>query len=267
MVNGQMVLKLRNLDQQRSFSGLARVTLTDDSDNNYNDIPPLPLDLKPEEETAVPINDVKQPYGDLMLMVYDQRQTVQMIRSIPYGERPKAAIAENRSETNDGAAAQGREPDEWKVTDNGGDKSPSVEVPGSGQPGLPNVTGTFDATQLSDPSAGAAGDNNSAPQNANGDNSQGGIAVSPRQVSANSDSVMMEVGLNGQQPIGYVKVSIRAGNFQDEKIAVFPTTNASVPFLIPAKDAKGQYTYEVRNDAGKVIGTGVQNFGAIGPDS
>ncbi|MBO0719300.1 MAG: SPOR domain-containing protein [Blastocatellia bacterium] len=276
MNNGQMFLKLTNLDQQRSFSGLARVTLSDDSDNN-DDIAPLAIDLKPEEEKVVPISEVKQPYGDMMLMVYDQRQTVQLIRSIPYGQRPKTAIAANRSEdrsanASDGGGTPGA-PDAWKITDSGGDRSPSVEVPAAGVPqqGLPNVTGSFDATQVPDPTANGVpnqnGDNNAASQTANGDNSQG-IAISPRMVSSNANGVVMEIGLNGQQPIGYVKVSIRSGNFQDEKIAVFPTSNASVPFLIPLNDAKGgQFSYQVINDTGKVIGNGTQNFGPVGPDS
>lgn len=77
----------------------------------------------------------------------------------------------------------------------------------------------------------------------------------------------MELGIAGSQPIGYVKVSIRAGTFQDEKVAVLPSANGSVPFLVPTKDATGQYSYEIRNEAGKVIGSGVQNFNPLGPDS
>lgn len=275
MDNGQMVLRLTNLDQQRSFSGLARVTLSSDSDND-EDIAPLPIDLKPEEEKVVPINEVKQPYGDLMLMVYDQRQTVQLIRSIPYGQRPKAVVATNQNEDRSANASEGGGvpgADAWKITDSGGERGPSVEVSATGLPqqGLPNVTGAFDATQVPDPTTNAlptqTGDNNAAPQTANADNPLQ-IAISPRQVSSNANGVMMEIGLNGQQPIGYVKVSIRAGGFQDEKIAVFPTSNASVPFLIPLNDAnKGPFSYQVVNDAGKVIGNGTENFGPIGPDS
>jgi sporulation related protein len=278
MSNGQMVLKLRNLDQQKSFSGLARVTLSDDNDNNGNDGAPLPIDLKPEEEKVLPINEMKQPYGDLMLMVYDQRKTVQLIRSIPYGQRPKASLAANRGDDRQaGSSEVGTPPatdtDAWKINDSGA--GPAVDVQGAVvvQQGLPNVTGSFDATQLPDPSAspqpGSTGDNNSANQNNGADNPPppGQIAISPRQISSNNESATLEVGLSGSQPIGYVKVSIRAGGFQDEKVAVFPTSNASVPFLVPTNFAKGQYTYEVRNDAGKVIGSGVQNFSPPGPDS
>jgi sporulation related protein len=275
MSNGQMVLKLRNLDQQRSFSGLARVTLSDESDSN--DAAPLPIDLKPEEEKVLPINEMKQAYGDLMLMVYDQRQTVQLIRSIPYGQRPKASIAANRAEdrqagSSDGGAPPTTETDAWKINDSGA--GPAVDVAGAAgqQQGLPNVTGSFDATQLPDPSSGAlpnpTGDNGDpANQNNGAENAPGQIAISPRQISSNNDSATLEVALTGSQPIGYVKVSIRAGSFQDEKVAVFPTSNASVPFLVPANVAKGQFSYEVRNDAGKVIGSGVQSFSPPGPDS
>jgi SPOR domain len=278
MNNGQMVLKLRNLDQQRGFSGLARLTLSDDNDTN--DIAPVPIELGPEEEKVVPIDDVKKASGDLMLMVYDQRQAVQLIRSVPLGQRPavqRPVIAANREE--DANTFEGGAPpvdsNTWKITDAGGANSPSIEVSGGtqpgqpGQPGFPNVTGTFDATKPPAPgeTPGSSGDGNSAPQNTNADIPPGQIVINPRQISTTTDSVTMELGIAGSQPIGYVKVSIRAGAFQDEKIAVFPTSNGSVPFLVPAKDATGQYSYEIRNDAGKVIGSGVQSFSPAGPDS
>jgi SPOR domain len=271
--NGQMVLKLRNLDQQRSFRGLARLTLSDDNDTN--DIAPVPIELGPEEEKVVPINDVKKAYGDLMLMVYDQRQAVQLIRNVPFGQRPavpQSEIAANREEEE--ADTSGGEPppvdsNTWKITDAGGGNSPSVEVSGGTQQGLPTVTGTFDATKSPVPGEipGIPGDSNNVPQNTDADISPEQFVIKPRQVSTTAENVTMEVGITGQQPIGYVKVSIRAGNFRDEKIAVFPTSDASVPFLIPAKDATGQYTYEIKNDAGKVIGRGVQSFSPAGPDS
>lgn len=276
MNNGQMVLKLRNLDQQKSFSGVARLTLSDD--NNTDDIAPVPIELNPEEEKVVPINDVKRAYGDLMLMVYDQRQTVQLIRNVPFGQRPKEqrpiiaanrADAEQQAETFEGGAPP--VDNTWKLTDTGGNNSPSVEVSGGSPQGLPNVTGTFDATKPPAPEAapGVPSDSNGngAPQNANSEIPPGQLLISPRQISSTNESVAMELGIAGSQAIGYVKVSIRAGTFQDEKIAVLPSANGSVPFLVPAKDATGQYSYEIRNEAGKVIGSGVQNFNPIGPDS
>jgi SPOR domain len=270
MNNGQMVLKLRNLDQQKSFSGLARLTLSDDSDTN--DIAPVAIELGPEEEKVVPINDVKRAYGDLMLMVYDQRQAVQLIRSVQFGERPagpRSVVAENREE---GANTSGGEPppvdsNTWKITDVGGGNSPSVEVSGVTQQGGSNVTGTFDATKPTVPDAVPGQPGNSVSQNTDVDTTSGQFVVSPRQTSITAENVTMEVGITGQQPIGYVKVSIKAGAFQDEKIAVFPNPDGSVQFLIPAKDATGQYSYEITNDAGKVIGRGVQNFSPAGPDS
>jgi SPOR domain len=284
MNDGQMVLKLRNLDQERSFSGLARLTLTDDNDTS--DITPVPIELNPEEEKVVPINDVKRASGDLMLMVYDQRQTVQLIRSVPFGKKPvvqRSLVAANREEEEQPANTfEGGAPpvdsNTWKITDAGGSNSPSIEVSGGTQQGLPNVTGTFDATKPTVPGEVPAllGDSDGSPQNANVNISPentnanippGEILVNPRLISTTPENTTMEVGISGSQVIGYVQVSIRAGAFQDQKVAVFPTSSGSVPFLIPAKDATGQYSYEIRNDAGKVLGKGVQSFSPVGPDS
>jgi hypothetical protein len=140
------------------------------------------------------------------------------------------------------------------------------------------VTGTFDATKPTVPGEVPAvlGDSDSSPQNTNAnispENSNanippGEIVINPRLISSTTENTTMEVGISGSQPIGFVQVSIRAGAFQDQKTALFQTSNGSVPFLIPAKDATGQYSYEIRNDAGKVIGKGVQSFGPAGPDS
>jgi SPOR domain len=274
MNDGQMVLKLRNLDQERSFSGLARLTLTDDNDTS--DITPVPIELNPEEEKVVPINDVKRESGDLMLMVYDQRQAVQLIRSVPFGKKPAAqppVVAANREEEQSANALEGGAPpvdsNTWKITDAGGVNSPSIEVSGATQQGLPNVTGTFDATKTPVPAEVPAvlGDSDSATQNTNANIPPGEIVINPRLISSTTENTTMEVGISGSQPIGFVQVSIRAGAFQDQKTAVFPTSNGSVPFLIPAKDATGQYSYEIRNDAGQVIGKGIQSFGPAGPDS
>jgi hypothetical protein len=96
MRDGRMAMILRNLDYQRAFSGTARVTL--DDGNNERDIVQVAIDLQPSEEKIFPLNEASTPFGDSILVVYDERRTVQLIHSAPFGDKPKTIIAANQSE-------------------------------------------------------------------------------------------------------------------------------------------------------------------------
>jgi hypothetical protein len=94
MSNGQMAIVLTNLDRQRPFNGIARVTLNDGK--NERDSIQVAIDLQPSEEKIFPLSGASTPSGDSMLMVYDERRKVQLIRSAPFGDRPKTVIAANQ---------------------------------------------------------------------------------------------------------------------------------------------------------------------------
>jgi hypothetical protein len=94
MTNGQLVIVLTNLDHQLTFNGIARVTLNDGK--NERGSVQVAIDLQPSEEKIFPLSEASTPSGDSMLMVYDERRKVQLIRSAPFGDRPKTVIAANR---------------------------------------------------------------------------------------------------------------------------------------------------------------------------
>jgi hypothetical protein len=97
--NGQLSMILENLDRRRAFSGIARVTLSDGE--KENDLAPVVIDLQPGEEKIIPINcPINCPINGLLietgfsvLTIYDERQAVRMIRSVPFGKRPKTELA------------------------------------------------------------------------------------------------------------------------------------------------------------------------------
>jgi hypothetical protein len=272
MVNGQMVMRLRNLDSQRGFSGIARITLSDDKQNN--DVAPVAVELQPNEERVVPVNEVRMEYGDWMLMVYDERQAVRLIRSAPFGERPAPLIASGQSPAQ---PVQTSEPGVWKLVETSDENAPAS--------GLPNVTGTFDATKTGNPnqsgmlpvngaadgsatSSGSANpslENSEAPQNKPQPESLAGqVMVSPRQIAVTSENVTMELDISSPRALGYVRVSLRSGNYQDERYALMSTTNGRVPFVIPAKEATANFSFEIKDDSGRVLGNGVGDFRQFG---
>ncbi len=262
MSGGQMVIKIKNLDQQRSFAGSARVTLSDDQETN--EVAPVSFTLQPNEEKMVPV-DQTMSSGEWMLMVYDQRQAVQLIRSAPFGQRPAPAQAS----TNDSV-----ESSIWKLAESSGDGPASNRQPNA--VGVPNVTGIYDATtgQPQVPAApeAAAGRGTSFDstnfENEPGNNQQppaaalapGQVTVVPRQIGASGENIMMELDITAPQPLNYIKVSVRSGRYQDERYAMVSSTSGRIPFLVPAKQAGGEFTFEVKDDSNTVLASGSGSF-------
>ncbi|MGH9843584.1 MAG: hypothetical protein ACREEM_33020 [Blastocatellia bacterium] len=93
MQNGKLVLRLKNTDGERSFTGVVRVTSSDGK--NEDGVAPVAIELQPDEEKFVAIEKPSLRYGDSMFMVYDDRKTLRIIRSAPFGVRPKPANAQS----------------------------------------------------------------------------------------------------------------------------------------------------------------------------
>lgn len=263
MRDGRLMMRLKNNDQQRSFSGVVRVTVSDDKD--HNDVTPMNIVLQPDEEKIVPVNETTIASGDWMLMVYDERQAVQLIRSAPFGNRPKVETAATQP------AGQPDETTPWKLTD-------TIEG-GIATNGLPNVTGTFDATGPANPpqtsngiipptiQSGAGQPNttaNNAASNIETSPQQpvgpGQVRVAPRQIAVTTESITMEFEISSPRALGYITVVMRAGNYLDERHALMSTPNGRVPFLVPATETKGPFTFEVKDEAGRSLAAGTGSF-------
>ncbi len=92
MVGGRLVLQLKNTDRLRPFSGVASVTVSDGK--NEDGLPPLRIELAPDEERRVLLEGPNLKYGDSVLLVYDDRRVLRLIRSNPFGEKPAATPKE-----------------------------------------------------------------------------------------------------------------------------------------------------------------------------
>lgn|GEM_PF-1362264 len=271
--NGQLIMKMRNLDQGRSFNGVARVTISDDKEDN--DVAPLYVTLEPNEERVLPVSEQAAAYGNWMMMIFDDKQAVQLIRSSSYGQRPAPPPSAK------GPAKQPQQSPDTVLTDDGewklGETNPDApaqnaqpiapqNVPQSAPPSsgssLPNVTGTYDTTKPANAEPPNIADDTAVPQTPA--RSDGPVSVSSRQVAATADAITVEIEIQSPQPLGTARVRLRAGNYQDEKATVVSTSNGRVPFVIPAKDAAGSFSFEVRNEAGRVLGSGSGDLRILG---
>jgi hypothetical protein len=80
-----------------------------------------------------------------------------------------------------------------------------------------------------------------------------------------SMGVAMEMNIAAAKAPGYVKVSLEAGDYRDEKSWMMSSLNERVPFLIPASVARGPYTVKMMDQSGRVLATSSGSFLQLDP--
>lgn len=263
MRGGRMWMTLRNADSERGFSGVARISLSDD--DKQQDVTPIQFTLPPDKEASFPLNEATLTNGAWILMVYDQNGAARLIRGASLA--PPRSFAQAPGAANSTASV---------------DPNSASQVPPS------YVTGVYDTTNWTQPQAspqiqsvesqddpvseaadtqngavdvgGAAGSPAQTPQMETG---PGQVVVTPRQIAVTKENVTLELVISAQSPIKNVTVTLRAGDFQDVRQVRIPTSQGSVPFLIPvAYASKGLY-YEVRDEAQRVLANGSSDLRSL----
>src|SRR5262245_5769966 len=126
MRGGRMFMTLRNVDPERVFSGVARVSLTDDQ--RQQDVTPINVTLLPDKEMTFPLDEATLTDGGWILMVYDLNGAARLIRGVT--PAPPKAPGQAPGATNSAEAVA---------------TNPGPEVP----PGY--VTGVYDTTNWVQP--------------------------------------------------------------------------------------------------------------------
>jgi hypothetical protein len=255
--NGQLVMKLRNLDSERRFTGTARVTLSDDK--NSSEVLPMQFDLAPEAEVVLPINDPVGNDSNWMLMVFDDANALRLVRGASLGQKAPAVAQQNSPSSSD---------------------QPSLNPP-------PYVTGVYDATSspiaATQPAGSATAgmvppsESSNLPNNASGQGPTGAsntappnapasgdvpaqLTITPRQIAVTTENVTIEFDIAAPQPLNYISVTLAAGDYRDVRQALMSSTRGRVPFLVPAAQATGTFIYEIKDEGGRVLGGGVGDF-------
>jgi hypothetical protein len=266
MRGGRMFMTLRNADPDKVFSGVARISLTEDQ--RQQDVTPLNVTLLPDKEVSFPLDDVTLTNGDWILMVYDLNGAARLIRGASLAPPKARAQAPGASNTAEATV-----------------QNPGPEMPPS------YVTGVYDATNWTQPqvppqvqniesqdvavsaapaaqdsatnySAGySAGAQNTTPQI---ENSPGQVVAALRQIAMTSENVTLELEISAQNPLKNVTVTLRAGDFQDVRQAFIPTSQGRVPFLVPVAFASTGLFYEVRDEAQRVLTSGTGSLSSVG---
>lgn len=245
--NGQLVMRIRNLDEGRPFSGTARVTLSDD--RKSRDLAPMKLDVNPEEEFVVPINESVIPGDDWMLMVYDENGALRLLRGQTIGEKPQQLAQNNRQS---------------EVT------SPPYVTPvfdATTSPGQIPPVGTVPVTQNADSMNGVgniaatsgSGQGN-APSEVPDPTAPTQLTITPKLIAVTTENVTMEFEIASPQPLQYISVTLASGEHRDTRQALMSTTRGRVPFLVPAAQAQGAFLFEIKDESGRTLAGGAGDF-------
>lgn len=247
--NGQLVMRIRNLDEGRPFTGTARVTLSDD--RKSRDLAPMKLDVNPEDEFVVPINESVVAGDDWMLMVYDENGALRLLRGQTIGDKPAAPAqqqAQNNSES--GLTTPPYVTPVYDATTQSGQIPQVGTVPVAQGSDPPNPVGNTQATSGS----------NSAPAEAADPTAPAQLTVTPKLIAVTTDNVTMEFEIASPQPLQYISVTLAAGEHRDTRQALMSTTRGRVPFLIPAAQAQGAFLFEIKDESGRTLAGGAGDF-------
>ena len=247
--NGQLIMKLRNLDTERAFTGVARITINDDK--NSNEVRPQQFNLPPDVEIELPLEDPVAMGSNWMLMVFDEKNALRLVRGATIGTKPLAGSpgsATNQSSLNSPQYVTGA-----PVTYDATGASPVGVVPPIE---MPNTTGLpSDNAANGQPPSSVAGAEAAPAQ----------LTVTPRQIAVTTENVTMEFEIASPQPLNYISVTLAAGEYRDVRQALMSTTRGRVPFLIPAAQANGTFLYEIKDEAGRVLAGGAGDFRQLAP--
>jgi hypothetical protein len=79
------------------------------------------------------------------------------------------------------------------------------------------------------------------------------ITIVPRQIASTSENVTLEFEITSQRPLGYVSLTLRAGNLTDIKRAVLTGNQGRIPFLVPVRTTETAFTFELKDESDRVL--------------
>ncbi len=250
VVDGQLMMKLRNLDLERNFTGTANITLSDE--RNSNEITPMPFNLAPDSEIVLPVSETIAQGGNWMLMVFDEGGALRLIRGATVGQKPVPQQAQQQS--------QNAQPDDSGL-------NPPQYVTGvfdatgvAPQPQLPESLSGGNTSNSSGEVSSGASQTSAPPDSVSAADAPSQLTVTPRQIAATTENVTLEFDIASPNPLQYIAVTLAAGDHRDTRQALMSTTRGRVPFLVPAMHATGTFMYEIKDEAGRVLAGGVGDF-------
>ncbi|HEY7180557.1 MAG TPA: SPOR domain-containing protein, partial [Blastocatellia bacterium] len=205
---GRMWVTLRNADPDRVFSGVARISLSDDQ--KQQDVTPINVTLLPDKETEFPLDEARLTDGAWILMVYDQNGTARLIRGASLVPPKAPTNSAQPVDPNSAAAAPPSYVTGVYDTTNWTQPEVPPQIEGAGSAGAQanepqanvlsaqndvNAQANTQNDVGSAASSAAAGSPNATPEAENG---PGQVSAVLRQIAVTNDNATLELEISAQ---------------------------------------------------------------------
>jgi hypothetical protein len=240
----RLLLYVRNRHGRNLFRGTVRLTMKDSGSDSPQ---PWQFMLKPSEEGIYDLNTVISQRGSYWVEVLDDRNRPQMIKAASLEPRPlKTEVAQKESVRND-LTIEKPEVDE--------------DAPPKDYPMRVAATNNGDAPSADDAKAKGDGKTEEAPKEISKENLQAGdVKVIVRKVAESPDNVTLEFEIQAPTPLGLISVAMQTTSTTDFKQAIMTTKLGRIPFLVPTADTNGSFSFELKDESGRVLASGQKSF-------
>ncbi len=236
----RLLLYVRNRHGRNLFRGTVRLTMKDSGSDSPQ---PWQFMLKPTEEGIYDLNTVISQRGSYWVEVLDERGKPQMIKAASLEPRPlKTEVAQKEPVRND-LTIEKPEVDE---------DAPPKDYP-------MKVAGTNNGDAPPADESKPKGDGKT--EEASKENLQAGdVKVIVRKVAESADNVTLEFEIQAPTPLGLISVAMQTVSTTDFKQAIMTTKLGRIPFLVPMSDTNGSFSFELKDESGRVLASGQKSF-------
>lgn len=253
--NGRMLLHIINSDTQRLFTGSARVTLSDE--RVESELSPQVFRLNPNEEKIIELkSNALMSHGDWMLMVFDDRKAIQLIRSAPFGNKPgqsgnNSGIMNTIISALDQTQVDDKKDElvSWAEDDDG-------SVKGGGDNSKDNAITQDLINQLKQ-----NGETNKQDREQNRDtNKQVQVQVNITRLSTTDKGTLVDMNIISSIPVGNARILFQSGAFRDDRAVILSSLTARIPFFIPIAITTNECTYIIKDDSNNILASGSARY-------
>jgi hypothetical protein len=252
--DGGLLVTLQNRNTRQRFRGTVNLNLRQNERERLQ--PAMQIEIAPEAENSFTIPGVGRT-GSYLLTVYDERHTLQLMQQGMLGQSTRQGDLANSQPASTGSFNANPPSGNFPVT--GGNVPPQPAVQSA------QVEEEAPSLRTSGYPDGKVGEENASASEEpkNEINPSGDVKIIVRQVAASSENLTIEFEILAQQPLGMLVMAVHTTSMNDSKQAIMTTKQGRLPFLVPASDANGAISYELRDETGRLLATGSKAFQEI----
>jgi hypothetical protein len=248
-VGGRLRVSLQNTNTRHAFRGRIKLTLR--AGEQVSEEAPMQISVGPGQEYSFDLAPGVGRGGSYSLAVYDERNALHLLQSAQLESGAAGnVIAQKRSAGFPANAAVNPANGELMngAPGRAGDVPPDDEEPEGSKRirtgNYPDGKPDEGSEEEDEPLAGDA-------------------KVVVRQIAASAENLTLEFEILAKQPLGMIMLSVVSGGVSDTKQAIMTTKHGRIPFLIPANEAIGALSYELKEESGRVLAAGRKSFQEI----